>query len=163
MVLMKHELVRLPIDYENSNLNTALDLFRGWIAGEKRIYLSPTYDHASGLGCRENEETKNERLSSRDERYQVKSFVQKAKTPFYNKTKKLKTIEAFNICIEGNKKIAIYWLNKLETLNLDDIKKVFKRIPNHLISTTLIEFAMKMLEENKKRLLEIKKELTKND
>lgn len=182
MVLMKHELIELPIGYENSNLKTALDLFIsyilldclisnadrhhenwGWIAGEKRIYLSPTYDHASGLGCRENEEIKKERLNSKDERYQVKSFVQKAKTPFYNKTKKLKTIEAFNICIEGNEKIAIYWLNKLETLNLDDIRKVFNKIPKHLISITSIEFAMEMLAENKKRLLKIKKELTKDD
>ncbi len=182
MVLMKHKLVKLPIGYKNLNLNTALDLFIsyilldclisnadrhhenwGWIAGEKSIYLSPTYDHASGLGCRENEETKKERLSSKDERYQVKSFVLKAKTPFYNKTKKLKTIEAFKICIEGNEKIALYWLDRLEILNLDDIKKVFNKIPKHLIRTTSIEFAMKILAENKKRLLEIKKELTKND
>ncbi len=182
VVLMKQKAIRLPIDYENKRLHTAFDLFIsyilldclisnadrhhenwGWISGEKKIYLSPSYDHASGLGCREHDDIKKERLNSKDERYQVKSFVKKAKTPFYNKTKNLKTIEAFIICTEGNKDIAIYWLNKLETLNFDDIKKIFEKIPTHLISETSIEFAMKMLDENKKRLLEIKEELTKND
>jgi len=182
IVLMKQKSIKLPINYENKELKTAFDLFIsyilldclisnsdrhhenwGWIIGDSNVHLSPTYDHASGLGCRENDTKKEERLISKDERFQVKSFVKKAKTPFYNRTDNLKTLDAFRICADANKNIAIYWLEKLEKLDFNNIQKIFEKIPGHLISEVSIEFAMKILYENRIRLLELKEELINND
>ena len=73
---MKH-VSKLSIGYTNNELNTAFDVFIsyimldclisnpdrhhenwGFIVYDNEVYLSLTYDHASGLGCREPEHKK---------------------------------------------------------------------------------------------------------
>jgi len=180
LAIMKNKFLKLPLEYHNSNLHNPVDIFIGYImldclisnqdrhhenwswiiSPTKEIFLSPTYDHASGLGCRESDEEKTKRLNTKDKNRMVKYFVTKAKTPFFdNKDKNLKTIEAFRLCADSNKNIAIYWLEKLESLDINKIRKKFNEIPEHLISNVSIEFALKILKENKKRLMEVKKEL----
>ncbi|MDM8559791.1 hypothetical protein [Candidatus Parabeggiatoa sp. HSG14] len=179
IALMKHPSFKLPIDYVNTQLTTVFDVFMsyvmldclisnpdrhhenwGFIVYDNEIYLSPTYDHASGLGCRETEKNKKKRLASKDKGFQVASFVKKAKTPFYHKHEKLTTLKAFEMCAVSDEKIAIYWLEQLECLNFNAVQNIFSKIPNHLISDISIEFALKILEENKKRLLNMKNILT---
>lgn len=182
LTIMKANFLKLPIDYLNINLSKPIDVFIGYImldclisnqdrhhenwswimSPSKEFFLSPTYDHGSALGCRESDEEKTERLTTKDKGRMVKHFVTKAKTPFFdNKDKNLKTIEAFKLCADSNKDIAIYWLNKLENLDINKVIEVFNKIPKHLISNVSIEFALKILEENKVRLLEIKEALLK--
>lgn len=48
---------------------------------------------------------------------------------------------------------------KLEALDLEKVRNIFDKIPSNLISNTSIEFAIKVLEENKIRLLEVKEAL----
>ena len=55
----------------------------------------------------------------------------------------------------------MYWLEKLESLDINKVKEVFNKIPDHLITEASIEFALKILEENRKRLIEVKKALIK--
>ncbi len=180
MVLMKDKFLKLPLNYTNIEVKNPLDIFIGyvmldylisnpdrhhenwgWIVSSKGVYLSPTYDHASGLGCREHDDIKLKRLQSKDKGFQVENFIKKAKTPFYNRDKNLRTIDAFKLCADSNKAIAIYWLEKVENLDMNKVKEVFNTIPDHLISDASIEFALKILEENRKRLMEVKEALTK--
>lgn len=63
------------------------------------------------------------------------------------------------LCAKLNKKATVYWLEKINKLNIDDIMNVFARVPKDLISEISIEFALRMLKENKKRLLKLKEEL----
>lgn len=182
LAIMKAEFLKLPINYQNDKLTGPIDVFIGYImldclisnqdrhhenwswiiSPSKEFFLSPTYDHASGLGCRESDNEKTERLKTKDKGRMVKQFVSRAKTPFFdNKDKNLKTIEAFKLCADSNKSIAIYWLNKLENLDIYKVKEIFTKIPEHLISNVSIEFALRILEENKERLLEIREALLK--
>lgn len=177
-IIMKHASASLPLGYSNEMCNSCFDLFIsyimldclisngdrhhenwGFIVYESKVYLAPTYDHASGLGCRESDEIKTKRLQTKDQNYQVKNFVKRARTPFFNKDKMLTTLEAFEFCANYDKSIALYWLNKLEVLDLENVRNVFDKIPSSLISETSIKFAMKVLEENKIRLLEVKEAL----
>ncbi|MFK5975294.1 MAG: hypothetical protein QM493_02190 [Sulfurovum sp.] len=179
--IMEANFLKLPIGYQNDKLKNPIDIFIGYImldclisnqdrhhenwswiiSPSKEIFLSPTYDHASGLGCRESDEEKTERLQTKDRGRMVEHFVRRAKTPFFdNGDRNLKTIEAFKLCAYSNKDIAIYWLEILEQLDINRVKKIFDTIPNALISDVSIEFAIKILEENRKRLLELKKELS---
>jgi len=182
IIIMKSEYLKLPLNYINDKIKTPLDIFisyimldclisnqdrhhENWswiISPSKEMFLSPTYDHASGLGCRESDDLKSKRLESKDKGFQVESFVTKAKTPFFHRDKNLKTIDAFKLCANSNKEIAIYWLEKLEALDMNRVEKVFHKIPKHLISDISIKFALKILEENRKRLIEVK-EVLKND
>ena len=180
LTIMKAEFLKPPIEYQNDKLKNPIDIFIGYImldclisnqdrhhenwswiiSPSNEVFLSPTYDHASGLGCRESDEEKIERLKTKDKRRMVSHFVAKATTPFFdNKDKNLKTIEAFKFCADSNKSIAINWLEKLESLDINKIRDIFNKIPDGLISDVSIEFALKILEENKKRLMKIKEVL----
>ncbi len=180
LAIIKAEFLELPIDYKNDKLTRPIDVFIGYImldclisnqdrhhenwswiiSPSKKVFLSPTYDHASGLGCRESDDKKEEKLKTSDKNQTVKYFVTRAKTPFFdNKDKNLKTIEAFKLCADSNKNIALYWLDKLENLDINKIRIIFNKIPDHLISNVSIEFALKILEENKERLMKVKEAL----
>jgi len=97
---------KLPLGYEkNKIIQNPIDLFIGylmfdcWISNpdrhhenwgfvfdiiNKTIHLAPTYDHASGLGCRVSDKKRNERLTTNDKRYSVETFVGKTKSAFYD-------------------------------------------------------------------------------
>lgn len=131
----------------------------GLIVHDSNLYLAPTYDHASGLGSKESDDKKEQRMKSNDKRFTVKTFVEKARTPFYGSNKKLSTYESVKVCAKIDTKMTIYWLNKLEDLDLQRIEEIFSKIPMHMISQTSILFANEMIKENINRLLELKKEL----
>lgn len=62
----------------------------------KKLRLAPSFDHASGFGCKvkEEKEAKN-RLYTKDLNYTVEAFCRRAKTPFYDRdSKQLSTIDA---------------------------------------------------------------------
>jgi len=180
-VLLSHKKLNFKPAFDISyheNLTNAFEMFIGYIVLDclisnqdrhhenwgiivyrDEIFLSPTYDHASGLGSKEGEERKNERLNTTDKNFTVEAFVNKAKTAFYDNGKILKTIETVGLCAKLNKKATVYWLEKINKLNIDDIMNVFARVPKDLISEISIEFALRMLKENKKRLLKLKEEL----
>lgn len=179
LLMQETSIIKPPFDLKKSkSFSSAFEMFIGYVIldclisnqdrhhenwaiivyGEE-VFLSPTYDHASGLGSKESEKRKEERLNTKDKNFMVKAFVKKAKTAFYDKGKIVKTIDSVRICGKINKEATLFWLNNIEMLNIDDIINIFKRIPKDLISQISIEFAIKMLEENKKRLLEIKEEL----
>jgi len=103
-----------------------------------------------------------ERLTTNDKRYNVEGFVKRAKSAFYDKNlKQLKTIGAFSNAAKQNGKSANIWLNKLESISHAEIETIFRQIPNKLISEPAINFALALLEANKKRLLSLKKGLLK--
>ncbi len=168
--------VSLPLGYvENDAINTASDMFIAylmldcWISNPDRhhenwglvsdninqkIHLAPTYDHASGLGCRVSDEERKNRLATKDKRYSVAAFVGKAQTSFYGKDQKsLKTIDAYAIASKLNKRASDYWIKKLKLLPIQSVENIFSKIPSHLISDAAIDFAYAILKENRKRLL----------
>ena len=132
----------------------------GLIRYGKDTYLSPSYDHASGLGSKVSDEDKYKRLTTKDLQYNVASFIKKAKTPFYDKGKKLKTLDSVKLCGKINKKITLMWLLKIEQLNIDEIEREFLQIPTDLMSDVSKVFAIKMLKENMKRLIILREELS---
>ncbi len=174
---------KLPIGYnKNTDIKNISDLFIGylmfdcWISNPDRhhenwgfifdvinnsFHLAPTYDHASGLGCRISDKERNERLKTKDKGYSVAAFVKRAKSAFFDdkKLKQLKTIDAFLVAAKHNRKAALFWLNKLENLSQDKIKNIFGEVPEHLISHAAINFALAILHENKIRLINTKKGL----
>ncbi|MBT9438629.1 MAG: hypothetical protein GAS50_05505 [Desulfobacterales bacterium] len=169
--------VSLPIGYYGSDtIKNVSDLFVGylmfdcWISNpdrhhenwglvfdgeQKSVHLAPTYDHASGLGCRVSDEECNKRLTTKDTRYSVSAFVARTKSAFFGQgMKQLKIIGAFEVAAKFNKLAGNYWVEQLNNIETENIVQIFHKIPNHLISKSSINFAVKMLHENKNRLLE---------
>ncbi|MCF6149447.1 MAG: hypothetical protein E3K37_12410 [Candidatus Kuenenia sp.] len=132
-IMLKLKNINLPIGYiENNIINNSIGMFIGyllfdcWISNPDRhhenwgfildsssnkIHLTPTYDHASGLGCRLTDEERKKKLNTKDKGYSVSNFVKRAITPFFDKEKKqMKTIETFFIASRHDSKAALFWL-----------------------------------------------------
>lgn len=128
---------------------------------KRDIILSPSYDHAAGVGCRVNTEEIKKRFRTKDKRYSIEAFCQKAKTPFYKNKKRVLTIEAVKICSEFNKSAVIEHIEKFnELLDFSKIDNILTKIPKEFYDDEIeLEFSKKILEINNKRLKEIIKDI----
>ena len=170
--------VNLPINWAVPNgIQTAVEVFVGyllldaWIGNGDRhhenwgfvrnktastntetIHLAPTYDHASCLGRDLSDEKRQKRS--------VEAYANKCLSAFYSSVddkKPLKTFDVFHRVQELYPMAAHVWLSRLKSVSKANILEIFSRIPNTRISTIAIEFAIKILEFNKDRLLNLRK------
>lgn len=120
-------------------------------------YLCETYDHAASLGRELLDKEREDRLTSKDKNRQVGKFVQKARSELFKlKTDKKPqlTSDAFFLSVERRENAKIFWLERLLALTDERIDAIFNKIPTEVISDVAREFSLKMVLENKKRLLE---------
>lgn len=127
-------------------------------------HFAPSFDHASSLACRMSDEQKEARLTTKDKGFQVEAFASKASTPFYRENKKrLKTFECLKLAIEHTKKQEAMqkWFQRLESIKTEDIQQVFARFPQdgQWISDISVEFTLKYLDVNRKKILQLGKEV----
>ena len=166
-----------PIDWKppDEAIRNAFDVFIGyllldaWIANQDRhhenwglisyqgrIHLAPTYDHAASLGQNETNNSRKERLNTRDRGRHITHYIQKARSAIYGKkmdTKPLSTINAFHLAARKRPEAAKVWLERLQSITRSDCQNLFQEIPPTEISKTAIQFALTMLELNQERLL----------
>lgn len=134
----------------------------GFILSGKSISLAPSYDHASGFGCKVSDKEIRERLTTKDKNYNIQAFCKKAKTPFYDlQSNKINTIRSCEIAIDYNKASFCYWLDKIAVIKDNVYKDIFSKIPNKFISKMSLEFAIEIINENKRRLIVLKNEVCK--
>ncbi len=129
---------------------------------KKKIILAPTYDHAAGLGCKVSNTEAKERFATRDKNYTLEAFCSKAKTPFYTSdNKKINSLDACSVAAKFDKDALCYWIDQITMIDPKEIQTIFEKVPQEFIESESIEFAMKMLEINSKRLNELKQEVCK--
>jgi hypothetical protein len=161
--------------------SSALDVFVGylmldaWIANQDRHHenwslvvspeparhLAPTYDHASSLGSNEPDKARKDRLTTHDKGRSMEHYVERARSAFFlspSSSKLMSTFEAFHEAGKVRPEAARWWLESLIDVLRRDVQRIFEEIPRHLISEVAIEFALKMLDLNRQRLLELHKE-----
>ncbi len=121
-------------------------------------YLAPTFDHAASLGRELTDENRRERLDTKDRGLSVANFVNRARSELFlneRDKKPLTTVGAFiEACRLSGNRTQPYWLGKLSELSASDIREVFERVPASCMSDTSKEFAIQVVYENQKRLLE---------
>ena len=134
----------------------------GLIVKEKgEVSLSPSYDHASSLGCRENIIKIEQRLVTKDSRFNIESFCNRAKSPFFN-SKQLKTLDVVKYALKHNKKAVEYGIDSLEALRRNDLIDIFNQIPQEFQEKdSIYEFMIRIVEVNKKRLQTLLRESQK--
>lgn len=158
-------------------IETAVDVFIGylmldaWIGNSDRHhenwaficvgqqnYLAPTYDHASSLGRNEPDQRRQARLTTNDKGYSVEAYAAKCKSCLYDKindSKPLKTLDAFCKATEFRPEASRIWLDRLAMISAENIRELFLRVPEKRITPIAIEFALKILEVNRAKLLEL--------
>ncbi len=125
---------------------------------EHGLVLAPTFDHASSLGRNETDENRRKRLNTKDKGFSVESYVEKARSGFFenkSSTKAMSTVDAFRECAKANVRAGQYWLDRLFALNDSDFSDILSAIPDDFISPEAREFASAMLSINRKRLLSL--------
>jgi hypothetical protein len=159
-------------------VQSALDVFVGylmldaWIANQDRhhenwgfivspqriVHLAPTFDHASSLGWNETDKTRIQRLTTKDKRRGMDRYVERALSAFFSSpasSKPMPTLDVFSEAARLRPPAAKGWLDRLAEISQNDITRIFDQIPAARISDAGRHFAMKMLELNQKRLLEV--------
>lgn len=137
----------------------------GLVVGlEKKLRLAPSFDHASGFGCKVQEREAINRLCTKDYKYTVEAFCRRAKTPFYDKdSKQLSTIGACKILAKHDKKSFCKWVEKIAEVEDSFYESIFEKIPNEFINQNSKLFALEILKENTKRLELLKIEVCENE
>jgi len=178
VTLLSSQDVLLPMNWQPPAhaIENAVDVFLGylmldaWIANQdrhhenwglihhKEIHLSPTYDHAASMGQNESDTKRKGRLITKDKGWHINSYVEKARSSIYlNKStqKPMLTLEAFQELADIRPQAAKLWRQQLGDISPEQCQNIFNMIPPSEISETAIEFAMTLLELNKKRILEV--------
>ena len=127
-----------------------------WFWGGLFIASYPTYDHAASLGQNETDANRKQRLTIRDQRH-ISEYIHKARSAIYLKKsaqKPLSTVEVFEQAALRRPEAAKLWRQQLCDISKEQCLSIFEHIPDSEISETAIEFALKLLELNKQRILQ---------
>ena len=172
--------LELAEEIEDEEISKPIDMFIGylifdtWISNQDRhhenwgiilskedVYFAHTYDHAAGLGSKVSDEEADSRLKTNDVNYSVKKFVTRAKTPFYDdNNKKMKTIDVARILIKKYPTQTCYWIDKIEKISQEDINNILEKVPAQFMSSVSKKFASSLLYENRKRLCNLRREVS---
>ncbi|GMU35473.1 MAG: hypothetical protein AMXMBFR20_33440 [Planctomycetia bacterium] len=155
---------------------SALDFFTGylmldaWVANQDRHHenwaairageamsLAPTFDHGASLARNLGDKERHERLTSRDQNYQVGAFARRARSALYAdaaEPRPLTTVAAWRAFADLTPIAAEVWLKRLEALEPTAIHEIVEQIPPQRLSAVGREFTIYLLEENRRRLLE---------
>lgn len=178
LAVMKLNGLKAPLGfYKTNQINTPLGVFIGYllldalIANQDRhhenwglilnpksgLFLAPSYDHASSMARNVTDNEKEERLNTKDKRRHISNFLLKAKSPFYSTvtSKQLSTFDAFATASKKDTMATVSWLKRLKRISSQSFSDLFMMIPDALITETTRIFAIKLLELNRLRLLNL--------
>lgn len=124
---------------------------------ERHITLAPSYDHASSLGRNESDDERQKRLVTRDRGYSVEHYVARAESAFFpnpSSSKPLSTLAAFEEAAKIEPGAAAYWRNRLRIVPVERYKEVIDLVPQAEMSQPARDFAFRMVELNRARILQ---------
>lgn len=123
---------------------------------DQGVFFAPTFDHASSLGRNETDKVRLEMLTTRDKGRSVETYVGRAVSALYaspTSPKPLGTLEAFAEAAKIRSDAAGFWVSKLSQINLEEFRAILARVPDTEISVPARDFACRMLEINRQRIL----------
>jgi len=123
----------------------------------RRLFLAPTFDHASSLGCHITDQERARRLSTPDHGYTVEAYTTKARSALYETESALRpltTAEAFFAAAAREHSSRELWLDRLRHIPEDSLAKMVEGIPEERMSKHAVDFAKRMLRSNRSRLLD---------
>lgn len=169
--------IEMPLGYlPPDEIRTASDVFVGYLmldalvgnqdrhdenwglilTGDGRLTLAPTFDHASSLGRNERDEERLDRLQTRDQGRSVERYVERARSALYRAVgeKPMTTLAAFQDAAKLIPEAGKYWVARLGAIELADFRCIFDNIPVTEITQPARDFALRMLDINRDRLLQ---------
>ncbi|MGC0053693.1 hypothetical protein ACNSPG_11585 [Brucella pituitosa] len=129
----------------------------GVIIGKSRtVRLAPTFDHASCLGRELTDEVRAERLMTKDVRFSVAAYADKARSALYGdptERRPMSPFDAYASAARHQTSSALTWTKKLRSITPDVFESILERIPDYFITKTAREFAFSILVHNRNKIL----------
>jgi len=120
--------------------------------------LAPSFDHASSLGRELSDDVRIARLSGKVSNRTVERYCVKGRSSFYSEgesPRQLSVREAFVKAREIRPGAAAYWLSQLRRVSEERLMECVQRVSGAIMSSPMKEFACKLLEVNRRCLLEM--------
>ncbi len=158
-----------------AGIDTAVDVFTGylmldaWIANQDRhhenwgalrvgndLHLAPTFDHGASLARNLTDLERADRLVTRDKSRQIAAFARRARSALYGQStssKPLTTFEAWEAFARETPPAAIIWRDRLQVIDESAIRQQLNNVPLNRLSETGREFNLRLLMENRQRIL----------
>jgi hypothetical protein len=121
-------------------------------------YLAPSFDHASSLGRDLSDKQRSWRLSTRDTRATVEAYADRARSAFFGpgtNPKALTSKEVVAHLMVSHPETTQFWVDKISSVEIEQLKDIFDRIMPNLISEQAVQFALRMLKRNQQVLREV--------
>jgi hypothetical protein len=125
-------------------------------------FVAPLYDSASCLGRNEPDEKRVRRLTTRDRNDTVAAYASRAVSAFYGApgdARPLSPLDAFRRAAAIRPEAARAWLSELASIPPGAVQALFGQFPPVRVSGAARDFAVRMLEFNSRRLLDLAAEL----
>ncbi|MCU0709705.1 MAG: hypothetical protein MUF23_15570 [Pirellula sp.] len=104
------------------------------------------------------DQERHERLTTRDRNRSMAVYVTKAKSACYadvTSDKTLGTLECFEAFAFHAPHAAKAWMRRLEAIDTSSVREIIDRVPSTRISDVARQFSVELLNENKKRILQM--------
>lgn len=163
-----------------SPISTASDMFVGYLAldaligntdrhhqnwaiqyiptvNDERLFLCPSFDHASSLGRELTERRRESIINSADRKTMITKYIQKAPSAMYaapGDQQPLSPCEAFWLACKRRQEAGRYWMQRIAELTDIQIVSVFQDFPPERVTVTAKEMAATIISENRARLLD---------
>ena len=123
---------------------------------DRRLFLAPTFDHASSLGCHLTDAERLRRLETKDGGYTPEAYASKARSALYeteSAPRPLGTLDAFLAATARARPAGLAWLRKLSDVPAAVLVNIVEAVPPERASAVAVEFAKRMILFNRDRLL----------
>lgn len=128
----------------------------GLISCGEKIFLAPTFDHASSLGCRLSSEEMKKRLITKDNNYSVNYFASRAMTPFYSlKGLQLKSIDVVLFLKRTYIKQFKHWTKVFLSIDKFNLQELINFVNSDVMNDEAKLFVNSYINSNLNRLKEI--------
>lgn len=129
-----------------------------WAAiwNQDKLTLAPTYDHGAALARNVADKEKKARLETRDKGYSVATFARRGSSRLFRTAtdrRALGALEAFNRFSDALPAARTAWTGRLAGIDQPAIEAILTQIPPHRLSVISREFTLRLLMENRARIL----------
>lgn len=181
-LILNRIIINPPRGYVPSeNIKSAHDVFLGYLALdvlisnqdrhsenwgmitdlEGKVYLAPSFDHAASLGRNESDEKRELKFLTKDKGQNVAGYVNKAKSYFYHRGKRLRSIEAFRSFGSLSPDAFFEWVDRVDKLDSSALEHILELVPNDIMSEMSKKFTLAIILENKARIKMLGEELAR--
>lgn len=145
-------------------------LLDAWIANQDRhhenwgalrkngtLYLAPTFDHGASLARNCTDQEREERMKTRDNRRTLATFVTRAKSAFFKAgipDKPLTPLDAWTDWSHRTPAAASAWTARLASVDETQLSALLEQVPPAHMTATERQFTLKLLELNRRRILD---------